>query len=243
MQAIGLGTANNADVDPVAEAHGERRFDEPRWHASLAVIAALALYITLPPKLTFGPTWFFPAIVLVLLVPLLIFSPTRHQESRTQRIASIALIAVTNFFNVVSVVLLVWHIIGREQPALSGSRLLVSGAQIWLTNVLVFAMWYWEIDGGGCDVRAHARSAAEVHHADFLFPQMTVTAAAPKFLDPHWKPLFIDYLYLSFTNALAFSPTDTMPLTRMAKTLMLIESGVSFVSIAVIVSRSINIIS
>ena len=216
---------------------------EPRWHAALAVLGAAALQFFLPPRLSLGPAWVMPLIVLAMLVPLLIFSPSRHQETKWQRIWSIALIAIVNLFNLASVLLLVFHIVHPQLHAVVGTQLLVAGGQIWLSNVLVFGLWFWEIDGGGPEPRAHAHSEAELRDVDFLFPQMTLAGNKARCIDATWKPLFLDYLYVAFTNALAFSPTDTMPLTRSAKMLMLLESGISFVAIAVVVSRSINIIS
>lgn len=216
---------------------------EPRWHAALAVVASAALQLFLPPRLSLGPVWVMPLIVLIMLVPLLILAPTRHAETDLQRGWSIALIAIVNLFNIASVLLLVFHILHPQAHALSGTQLLVAGGQIWLSNVLVFALWFWEIDGGGPEPRAHARAERELLNVDFLFPQMSLSGTQARCADEFWKPLFLDYLYVAFTNALAFSPTDTMPLTRSAKMLMLLESSVSFVAIAVVVSRSINIIA
>ncbi len=149
--------------------------DEPRWHASLAVIAALILYITLPSKVTFGPLWLFPLLVLSLLVPLSIFAPMRRHETTAQRLLSIILIAIVNLFNIASLALLVSSLLNRPAhvPPATGQHLLVGGIQIWLTNILVFAMWYWEADAGGPEQRAHAESAATFEQPDFFFPQMS----------------------------------------------------------------------
>jgi hypothetical protein len=221
--------------------------EEPRWHASLAVIAILLLYVTLPGKLTFGPQWIYLVLVLGLLIPLSVFAPTRHQESPWQRAASIALIAIVNLFNVASVVLLVVGIIdnqGRPQASteLYNIHLLLSGGQIWLTNILVFGLWYWEIDGGGPEPRAHATSALEFLHADFLFPQMLMADERIACVEKQWKPLFVDYLFIAFTNALAFSPADTFPISRWAKMLMASEALISFVTIAIVVARAVGAI-
>jgi hypothetical protein len=209
------------------------------------VLAALALYITLPPKLTFGPIWVAPVLIGALLLPLSIFSSTRHEETKIARAASIALIATLNFFNIASVALLVHEIIFHKaghNPA-TARELFTVGAQIWLTNILVFALWYWELDSGGPEPRAHATSAREFRHADFLFPQMVLDSQRVACAELQWKPMFLDYLYLAFTDAVAFSPADTMPLSRMAKMLMLVEALVSFITIALIFARSIGIIS
>ena len=139
---------------------------EPRWHASLAVVAAMLLYITLPPRLILGPVYVAPTIVLLLLVPLSILVPRRHRETRRTRFWSILLIAIVNFFNLVSVLLLVGGLFHPEKAVLhSAAVLLRTGAQIWATNILVFALWFYELDGDGPDARAHATSATEFENA------------------------------------------------------------------------------
>jgi len=241
-----MATESKPKVEGKTKVERPVRVDEPRWHASLAVIAVLILYITLPPKLEFGPVWLFPVLVLVVLIPLLIFSPSRHQETPTQRAFSIGLIAIVNFFNLISVVRLITdilhaHVAGAHQA--TGQELFVAGAQVWVTNILVYAMWFWEIDGGGPESRAHASTAMEFAHADFLFPQMLAPDERIVCVEKTWKPLFLDYLYVAFTNALAFSPTDAMPTSRTAKMFMLCEAITSFATIAIVVSRGIGIIS
>jgi uncharacterized membrane protein len=200
------------------------------WPARFAVIAALLLYVGLPPKLTLGPVWIAPVLVLLPLTALIFISPTGIRRAKTQRAISIGLIAILNFFNIASVVLLIDDLIfghHGHQPV-NALELLHSGSQIWGTNVLVFALWFWEIEMEG--------------EPDFLFPQMTIANLNVRGANPEWSPHFLDFLYLSFTNALAFSPTDTMPLTRVAKMLMLVESLVSFITIALIFARSVNIL-
>jgi hypothetical protein len=220
---------------------------EPRWHASLAVLAAMALYITLPPRLTIGPSWIAPLLILGVLVPLSIFVPRRHRETRRTRIWSILLIAIVNFFNLVSVLLLVTDLFHPTKGPHAPGILLRIGSQIWATNILVFALWFWELDGDGPDARAHATTATEIQNADFLFPQMQMQIAGaggrPTCIDPLWKPQFIDYLYLAFTNSTAFSPTDTMPLSRWAKVLMTIEAVIALITVVIVVARAINAIS
>lgn len=207
----------------------------------------MLLYITLPPRLTIGPVWAAPTIVLVLLIPLSIFAPRRHKETRRTRFLSIILIAIVNFFNLASVLLLIAALFHPEKAALhQPGYLLRTGAQIWFTNVLVFALWFWEIDGDGPEARAHANAATEFSNADFLFPQMQMTIASgggPSCVDPLWKPLFFDYLYLAFTNATAFSPADVMPISRQAKALMMAESLLSLITVAIVLARAISLIS
>jgi uncharacterized membrane protein len=220
---------------------------EPRWHASVAVLLALALYITLPPRLTIGPVWVAPLLVLAILVPLSIVSPHRHKETARTRFWGILLIAVVNFFNVASVLLLInsfFHPPAKTATP-SAAVLLEHGMQIWMTNILVFALWFWELDGGGPDARAHAQAATDLENADFLFPQMQVSmmgGTAAKCVDALWKPSFFDYLYVAFTNATAFSPTDTMPLSRWAKFLMLAEALISLITIAIVLARAVSLI-
>jgi hypothetical protein len=214
--------------------------EEPRWHAGLAVIAALVLYVTLPAKLVVGPVWVLPVVLAVILVPLMIVSPHRRQEAAWQRWASIAHIAVLNAFNVGTVVeLLIWVLEPhRVKHPLTGDLLLKSAVQIWLTNIIVYALWFWEIDRHGPEVRERGTPEQQLRRADFLFPQM---ALQPE-LRFKWKPKFFDYIFLSFTNATAFSPTDTFPLTPFAKLLMMGEALTSLVTIAVIAGRAINIL-
>ncbi|HEY2475504.1 MAG TPA: hypothetical protein VGI19_11985 [Candidatus Cybelea sp.] len=219
---------------------------EPRWHASVAVLAALLLYTTLPERLVLGHTWVAAVLILLILIPLSILAPRRHRETRRTRFWSILLIALVNFFNLASVLLLIAGLFHPEKARMhSAAELLRTGVQIWLTNILVFSLWFWELDGDGPDARAHAAAATEFKNADFLFPQMQMAISGgenSRCIDPLWKPQFVDYLYLSFTNSTAFSPTDTMPLSRWAKALMTVEAMISLVTVAVVVSRSVNII-
>lgn len=219
---------------------------EPRWHASLTVLAALALYVTLPPRLTIGPAWLAPTLILLVLIPLTIFSPRRGHETRRTRFWSILLIALVNFFNLVSVLLLVASFFHPEKAAKhSAAMVMRAGAQVWFTNVLVFGLWFWELDGDGPDARAHVTPAAELQNADFLFPQMQMTIAGESEAPSNvrsWKPKLLDYLYLAFTNSTAFSPTDVMPLSRWAKLLMATEALISLITVAIVISRAINIL-
>jgi hypothetical protein len=206
----------------------------------------MLLYITLPPRLTIGPIWVAPLLILAVLIPLSVLAPRRQPETRRTRLWSIILIAIVNFFNLASVVLLIAGIFHSGKPALhSAPFILRTGAQIWITNILVFALWFWELDGDGPDARAKASSATEFHGADFLFPQMQMSIAggkSPACIDAYWKPQFVDYLYLGFTNSTAFSPTDVMPLSRWAKFLMTVEALISLVTIAIVLARSVSLL-
>lgn len=220
---------------------GTKDAHEPRWHAALAVLAALLLYITLPQKVIVGPLWLMPTLVLVILVPLMIIKPMRHLEARWQRVASVVNIATLNAFNIGTIVqLFIWQLSVHHRKAITGEQLLLAAVQIWLTNVIVYALWFWELDGGGPDTRVHREFQEHPRGFDFLFPQMALQPQICAKL--MWVPRFVDYVFLSFTNATAFSPTDTFPLSRMAKVLMMAEAFTSLVTIAVIAGRAINIL-
>lgn len=206
----------------------------------------MALNLLLPPKLTIGPIWVVPLLVALLLIPLVVLAPARTRDGHLMRALTIVLAAILNFFNIVSVVLLVYDLVdahARAHANLSAPELLEYGALIWMQNVIIFALWYWQLDGDGPYDREQFPSACDIPSADFLFPQMTIDRSRIKGVPRNWRPLFLDYLYLSFTNALAISPTDTMPLTRTAKMLMLAESLISFITVALILARSVNILS
>ncbi len=217
-----------------------------RFQARIAVFAAVALYVVLPARLTIGPAWVVPALVAVILIPLVAMAPTKLSQGRLMRALSILLCAVLNFFNVVSVVLLIDDLVNAHARGhgLSAQELLEYGGAIWLTNIIVFALWFWELDGEGPFDRDQYASACVTPSIDFLFPQMSIDPKRITGFNPQgWRPQFLDYLYLSFTNALAISPTDTMPLTISAKMLMLVESLISFITVALILARSVNILS
>jgi uncharacterized membrane protein len=178
-----------------------------------------------------------------LLLPLLLLSG--RIPPRLHNAMSVSLIAVLNFYNMMSVILLVNDLVNphAKHHGVTAADLLRSGGLIWSTNVIVFALWFWEIDEGGSELRDDASVRVTDAEADFLFPQIMLLQSKAKCVPHTWRPMFLDYLYLSFTNALAFSPTDVMPLTRIAKVLMLVESLISFVTVALILARSVNILS
>jgi uncharacterized membrane protein len=207
---------------------------EPRWPVSLGILAAIALQIALPDHLAPHPRWMLPALESLLLAGLVASNPRRiERRSRPLRAASTALIGLMSAANAWSASQLVLGLVrGTEHQA--AARLLTSGGAIWLTNVIVFCLWYWELDRGGPVARAQALR----HHPDFLFAQMTSPELAPE----HWEPAFIDYLYLSFTNATAFSPTDVLPLSGWAKLTMMLQSAVSLATVALVIARAVNIL-
>ena len=209
---------------------------EPRWPALLATLAAMSLQLILPDDLIryLGNRALIPSLEGGLLLVLLIANPGRisKEESRL-RIVGIALIALITVANVVSLIDLIHALLYQSGGHTGGRSLVYASVPIWLTNVIVFGLWYWELDRGG----PATRQQPEHRQPDFLFPQMSTPGSAPG-----WTPDFLDYLYTSFTNATAFSPTDTMPLTAWAKLLMMLQSLASLVTVAVVVSRAVNIL-
>jgi uncharacterized membrane protein len=209
---------------------------EHRWPASLAILAVVALQVSLPRDMHMGAKYLLPVVELALLATLVAVNPQRiNRESKWLRVTGLTLIGVASVANADAVV----HLVTGIVDGTIGSRaapLLVTGATIWVTNVIVFALLYWDTDRGGPCARAHARK----EYPDFLFPQMT---AEPGQCDPHWEPGFVDYLYVSFTNATAFSPTDTLPLSRWLKLTMLLQACVSLVTVALVIARAVNVLS
>ena len=205
---------------------------ERRLPFALAFVVMIALQLTLPERYSLGARWVLPAIEVVVIGALVAANPGRP-ERRTPmlRRLSLSLIAVASLGTAWSVAKLVTVIAGGGHTG-SAAALLASGASIWLINVLTFAVWYWELDGGG----ALARAAGTDPYPDFLFPQMTAPSLAPK----DWRPQFADYLYLAFTNATAFSPTDTLPLSRWAKLTMMLQSAISLVIAALVIAKAVN---
>jgi hypothetical protein len=205
---------------------------EPRWPASVAVIGAIVLQVVLPQDLAPRPHYLLPAIEGLLLIVLIIGDPVRiEKEWSLLRVCALVLLGVAALATAWSAVLLVQRLVLSTAPPV---HLLLWGAMVWLTNVIVFALAFWELDRGGPAARAMARKT----HPDFLFAQMT----APQLVRKDWEPAFVDYLYVSFTNATAFSPTDTLPLSRWAKLLMMAESFVSLITVALIVARAVNVL-
>jgi hypothetical protein len=207
---------------------------EPRWPVALTVLAAVGLQLVVPANLVFQPIWVLPGVELVLLALLVAVNPRRiTRDHRLVRITSLSLVAVATFANVWTAERLVDGLLnGTDKHA--APQLLAYGAAIWATNVIVFSLWYWEFDRGGPVARAKGTHP----HPDFQFPQMQT----PDIANDEWEPAFIDYLYLSFTNATAFSPTDTLPLSRWAKMGMLTQSAISLVTVALVVARAVNIL-
>lgn len=208
---------------------------EPRWLAWVVVLAVGGLYTALPAHLIVGPRWAFMILVVVLLIPTMFTHFKRYQ--RLNKILGFMIAGVITVGEIASVVLLIQGLPEhREQP----TELLLSAAALWMTNVLVFALWYWRLDAGG----PHGRDLRR-HHEDgaFLFPQMTLppeVRADAK--GKPWKPNFLDYLFLAFNTSTAFSPTDVPVLTRWAKVMMMLQSLISLTVLALLAARAVNIL-
>jgi uncharacterized membrane protein len=231
------GVAGGADEGgQVPAAWGAVARSEPRWPATLAIVAAAVLQVVLPDRVIsgLGPRWLVPAVEGALVLVLYVANP-RHitGEARYARIGTVVLIAIVNAANLVSLGELVNALVNGSARA-AGRALIFASVPIWLTNVIVFGLWYWELDRGG----PAARLSPEHRAPDFLFPQMVTPEAAPG-----WAPTFLDYLYTSYTNATAFSPTDTMPLSAWAKLLFMVQSLASLLTVALVVSRAVNILA
>ncbi len=218
----------NADVP-------DRWDPEPRWPAAIAVLAVGGLYLALPPYLTIGPHWLFPAVVFVLLVPTVISH--RARKHQLNRILGFTVTGLVTMGMIVSVILLIGALPAHKE---SPTALLLSAASIWTTNILVFALWYWRLDAGG----PHGRDQ-RLGHPDgaFLFPQMTMPPEAKFEAGLHtWSPNFVDYLFLAFNTSTAFSPTDVPVLARWGKALMMLQSLISLTVLALLAARAVNIL-
>jgi len=229
---LGVAPRPAGEVKP---AWRRRTVGEPRWQVAACTAVAIGLQVAVPGRLVvLRPVWVLPALEGVLLLALVLANPHRiNRQSRVLRMLGLALATLISFANAWSVVSLAEGLV-RGTEGENAGPLLVTGGAIWLTNVIVFALWYWEFDRGG----PVARALGTDPYPDFLFVQMTSPQLAP----PDWEPAFADYLYLAFTNAAAFSPTDVMPLSRWAKLAMTVQSAISILTVALIVARAVNIL-
>jgi len=231
----GLVSADGRSVGArIAPAWQRATAGEHRLPVAAFIALAIVLQIVLPSRYLIEPRLAPVVLEGALGLGLTIANPRRIvRSSGALRGASLLLIATISLANAWSAVLLINALVrGRTGP--SAAVLLGSGAAIYVTNIIVFGLWYWEFDRGGPVARAQARRP----FPDFLFPQMTNPELAP----PDWSTRFFDYLWLSYTNATAFSPTDVMPLSRWAKQLMLLQSAVSLVTVALVIARAVNIL-
>jgi hypothetical protein len=223
--------------------------ESPFW-PSAAIVTSAILYADLPARFIAGSSagafsvvrWVIPGLTGLMLVALLASVPgTRlmrnlgwheYRLRLTRRWVSLATIAIVSAANAASIILLV-HLLVNGAHA-NAPTLLRAAVHMWVVNVLLFGLWYWQLDGGG----PLARPTSEPEGWDFLFPQQT----EPLLTQSGWRPMFLDYMYVSFTNATAFSPTDAMPLSRWAKMLMLVQSAISLTLAVMVVARAVNIL-
>ncbi|MEI6219833.1 MAG: hypothetical protein WCP71_00840 [Actinomycetes bacterium] len=206
---------------------------EPRWPVSFVVAVVILLQYLLPTSLSLKSQHAIIIVEIILTIALFAISPGRISKHRKSTWwTGVALTGVMTASNIASAVHLLEKLI--DGTIRSPANLLAFGGSIWLTNMVVFSLWYWEFDRGGPGARAEAIDP----YPDFLFPQMTDPSYAPL----EWKPTYFDYLFTSYTNASAFSPTDVMPLTRWAKMLMMIQSATSLVTVGLVIARAVNIL-
>ena len=208
---------------------------EPRWQALLALLAVGGIYLALPHSLVVGPTWLLPVVIIVLVTPTIVahrmgrYSLNRALGLVTSGVITLALIA--------SVALLVLGVPAHKEAPLA---LLYSGAELWLTNVLVFAIWYWRLDGGGPTKRQQRR---EFGSRSFVFPQMQIEKVErSRFECAGWRPYFIDYLFIAWTTSSTFGPTDAPLLARWAKIFTMLQIAISLTIVIVLISRAIGVL-
>lgn len=215
----------------------EQKIDrpEPRWQALLALLAVGGIYLALPSSLVVGPTWLLPVVIVILAAPTVI----AHRMGRhsLNRVLGIAISSIITFAMIASVVLLVLSVPAHKGTPLA---LLFSGAELWLTNVLVFAVWYWRLDGGGPTKRQQLR---EFGSHSFVFPQMQIEKIERgRFECQGWRPHFIDYLFIAWTTSSTFGPTDAPLLARWAKIFTMLQIGISLTIMIVLISRAVGVL-
>jgi uncharacterized membrane protein len=205
------------------------------WHVQIVMLIAIVLQVALPDAFSNLARYGVPALETLLLLALAFTTPKKRVfKSITRRVNVILLIAIATMANGYALWIVCDKLLKGGHIS-SGRQLILAGVNIFLTNIIVFALWYWEMDGGG----PGERQQIEPHQQDFLFQQQRHT----EFKHPDWRPMFTDYLYTSSTNAMTFGPADTMPLSRRAKMLMLTQSTVSLVVVALVAARAVGILS
>ena len=208
---------------------------EPRWQALLAFLAIGAIYLALPHTLVVGPIWLLPTVIVVLLVPTVV-SHRMGRHSLNRALGTI-INGITTLALIGSVILLVRALPSHEETPL---QLLRSGGLLWLTNVIVFALWYWRLDGGGPVLRHRQNKFGST---SFLFPQMQIPHdERAQFACTRWQPLFIDYLFVAFTQSSTFGPTDAPLLARWAKVLTMIQILISLSIVILLISRAVGVL-
>jgi len=215
----------------------EEHIDKPdqRGQAVLAFLAICAIYLALPRNLIVGPIWLLPSVIVVLLVPTVVSHRVgRHSLNRA---LGIVINAITTLALIGSVILLVRALPSHRESPL---QLLRSGGLLWLTNVIVFALWYWRLDGGGPLLR-HKQN--KFGSTSFLFPQMQIPHdERAQFACARWRPRFVDYLFVAFTQSSTFGPTDAPLLARWTKILAMIQIFISLSIVVLLISRAVGVL-
>ena len=208
---------------------------EPVWHVQIVMLLAIGLQLALPDHYVFGSRWLLVTLEAILLLALSFTTPKEKIfQSLSRRINVFLLLVLSGLANVYALLEVARKLL-ESGHVNNGRTLVLTALNIYLTNIIIFGLWYWEMDGGGPGQRLQAKK----HERDFVFPQ----AQDEAYTHPLWQPTFIDYLYVSATNAMAFSPTDTLPLSRRAKMLMLAQATVSLITIALVAARAVNILN
>lgn len=208
---------------------------EPRWQALLAFLAVGAIYLALPRSLIVGPIWLLPTLIVVLLVPTVVSHRTGRRS--LNRWLGIIINGITTIALIGSVILLVRALPSHKEPPL---QLLRSGGVLWVTNVIVFALWYWRLDGGGPTRRQEEKKFGST---SFLFPQMQIpNDERTQFACARWRPRFVDYFFLAFTQSSTFGPTDAPLLARWAKILAMVQVFISLGIVVLLISRAVGVL-
>lgn len=209
---------------------------EPRWPVALMILAVILLLALLPDRIRLFPVWCFSIAGIVVLVPIVAVGLTaaKGRWLRIERVITLLFVAVTAGATLANLGNLIQAMVSRSKEV-SGLQLLTSSIAVWVTNVLMFSLLYWQMDRGGPETRLNRTDT----RPDWLFPQ---EGAPPEDVQPGWKASFIDYLFLSYSTATAFSTTDVTPLTSRAKLLMMLESGISLATIVIVAARAINVL-
>jgi uncharacterized membrane protein len=217
--------------EQIDDARGERR-----WPSALTLLVAIDVPLLLPDRFSLASKWLGPALLAALLVAHTIADPGRiDRQTRAARGIAIALVTVLAVGSATQAVALIVDLVGDDKQLDTADELLSAGALVWLNTVVAFTFMYWEFDGGGPAARAH--SAPRYPH--FAFTEHMNPPLAP----PGWRPLFFDYLYLGLTNAIAFSPTDVMPLRHWAKLTMSAQALISLIILGLVIARAVNILT
>jgi hypothetical protein len=208
---------------------------EPRGQAVLAFLAICAIYLALPRNLVLGPIWLLPTLIVVLLVPTVVSHRVGKQS--LNRTLGFVINGITTLALIGSVFLLVRALPAhRESPV----QMLRSGGLLWLTNVIVFALWYWRLDGGGPTLRQKQKKFGST---SFLFPQMQIPHdERGQFECARWRPRFIDYLFVAFTQSSTFGPTDSPLLARWTKILAMVQILISLTIVVLLISQAVGVL-